>query len=1160
LAGRYFAMATGSYTNDWSVQVDVHLDLLSLSNGQFANLNLAVVNSTHLGRPPGSGSSMMDIAIDRYGNGSATVPGFESSLNSYYAGTNHEIDVNMAHETSSNSTDGALRISFNSTTKELTSWYDADGAVGGYHWVALQTINIGSGAYTWQMSDGGTFWIVLVGSSGADTGTGIALSSGQASFDNFQATGLTAPGITAQPLPQTVNAGQSASFSVTGVGPGSLTYQWQKNRVNIANGGNIAGATTATLTVSNVQLADVGYYIGVVTNSAGSVPSEKAALNLTSIPIATSGQGEIGGGGAFDGTNYLVGIEENAAASSNITAQLVSQTGTLVGSRISVGRTGGLPRVAFDGTNYLMVWEDDALNPVRRLYGAFVSPNGTLVGPAFAFPVSAGASSWQSPQGIAFDGTNYLVIYSDGQAEPFNLCGRFVSPSGAVGNEFVLATNAAGTFQALAWNGSTYLVAWPAHIGGNQNIVQGRTVSKTGVMSDLITIDGAVSVDQNPLSVGTDGTNFLVAWNYDASVDSNGDAIWELRGRLVTPAGGFLGSQFTVADTSNRPSFPAIAFDGANYLVTWTWRHEAGDLDVAGRYFTSAGAAVDDAFALAVGDGNQGISPVVAGGGKCLVAWTDGLSLGNGMVGGAVRGLLLPGVPTLTTQSSSQTVPAGNNATFTAAASGTPTYQWQVSTDGGSTWTNLTETAPYSGTTTGTLTVTGVAATMNGYQYRAVATNYASSTTGPAATLTVALSDPAFLQRLFSDVLGREIDPGALASFGAALAGGESRPAMLRDLYGSVEYINRQVEPAIRLYYAALARSPDYTGLQNWSNALHGGVLTLTQAADQFAGSTEFGLKYGSLDNTGYVQQLYRNVLGREADPSGLADWVGRLNSGASRGTILVGFSESDEFKGNLAAQVEILRLYFLLDKRMPTPAELQGWIGFLKGYDQTETLLAQGYPAGLSNSDYVQVVFQGFLRRDADAGTLSTFGAALAAGTVTHGSLVETAMNSTEFNLFVAPVSRLYLAALRRVPDPTGLDNWVNYVRGGNSLQVMADAFAASQEFINRYGAMTNQDYVAQLYRDVLGREADPAGLASWTALLDAGSTTRGQILIGFSESQEAVHLFAPTLRTFLHYFTFLNATPTQQDLDFWKNDLATLDDQLLQTFLADPAFANGG
>jgi hypothetical protein len=415
-----------------------------------------------------------------------------------------------------------------------------------------------------------------------------------------------------------------------------------------------------------------------------------------------------------------------------------------------------------------------------------------------------------------------------------------------------------------------------------------------------------------------------------------------------------------------------------------------------------------------------------------------------------------------------------------------------------------------------------------------------------------------FLQQLFPAVLGRPIDAGALAAYVAAMGGGRTRAQIYGDLIASPEYAARQIEPAIRLYDAALARCPDYAGLQNWCNALSAGVLTLTGAADQFAGSAEFLLKYGSLDNAGYVQQLYRNVLGREADPAGLADWVGRLAGGATRGAILVGFSESPEFQADMADQVEIIRLYDLLLQRMPTTAELQNWIGFLKGFDQTETLFAQANPPISSDADYVQAVFRGFLRRDADAGTLSTFGTAMTAGTVTHGSLVETLLNSTEFNLFVAPVSRLYLAALRRVPDAPGLDNWVNYVRAGNSLQVMAEAFAASQEFINRYGAMTNQQYVAQLYVDVLGRQADPAGLADWTGQLDAGTATRGGILIGFSESQEAIHLFAPTVRTFLHYFTFLNATPAQSDLDYWKNYLATLDDQMRETMLTEPGFTN--
>jgi hypothetical protein len=53
---------------------------------------------------------------------------------------------------------------------------------------------------------------------------------------------------------------------------------------------------------------------------------------------------------------------------------------------------------------------------------------------------------------------------------------------------------------------------------------------------------------------------------------------------------------------------------------------------------------------------------------------------------------------------------------------------------------------------------------------------------------------------------------------------------------------------------------------------------------------------------------------------------------------------------------------------------------------------------------------------------------------------------------------------------------------------------------------------------------------------------------------------LFAPTVRTFLSYFTFLNATPAQSDLDYWKNYLSTLGGQMRADLLADPGFANGG
>jgi hypothetical protein len=89
--------------------------------------------------------------------------------------------------------------------------------------------------------------------------------------------------------------------------------------------------------------------------------------------------------------------------------------------------------------------------------------------------------------------------------------------------------------------------------------------------------------------------------------------------------------------------------------------------------------------------------------------------------------------PAITTQPSSTTVTEGATATFTAAASGNPapTVQWQLSTNGGSSWANISGATSVSYTTAATTTAN------SGYEYRAVFTNSISSATTSAATLTV---------------------------------------------------------------------------------------------------------------------------------------------------------------------------------------------------------------------------------------------------------------------------------------------------------------------------------------------------------------------------------------------------------------------------------------
>jgi hypothetical protein len=98
---------------------------------------------------------------------------------------------------------------------------------------------------------------------------------------------------------------------------------------------------------------------------------------------------------------------------------------------------------------------------------------------------------------------------------------------------------------------------------------------------------------------------------------------------------------------------------------------------------------------------------------------------------------LVPAIaPAITQSPSNQTVVTGNTATFTAAATGTPTptVQWQVSTNGGASWSDI------SNATNTTYSFTAVSGD-NGNQYRAVFTNTAGSATSSAAVLSVVTLD-----------------------------------------------------------------------------------------------------------------------------------------------------------------------------------------------------------------------------------------------------------------------------------------------------------------------------------------------------------------------------------------------------------------------------------
>lgn len=147
------------------------------------------------------------------------------------------------------------------------------------------------------------------------------------------------------------------------------------------------------------------------------------------------------------------------------------------------------------------------------------------------------------------------------------------------------------------------------------------------------------------------------------------------------------------------------------------------------------------------------------------------------------------------------------------------------------------------------------------------------------------------------------------------------------------------VPGAVRLYGAAFDRDPDAAGLVYWIQQRQRGV-GLDKMASLLATSAEFKKLYGDLDNRAFVEQVYRNVLDREPDAAGTDYWVTQLDQGATRGKVLVGFSESAENKKATAADVTVSWAFAQMIGRVPTDVERLRWTTLLAAGTTAETLV----------------------------------------------------------------------------------------------------------------------------------------------------------------------------------------------------------------------------
>ncbi len=182
-------------------------------------------------------------------------------------------------------------------------------------------------------------------------------------------------------------------------------------------------------------------------------------------------------------------------------------------------------------------------------------------------------------------------------------------------------------------------------------------------------------------------------------------------------------------------------------------------------------------------------------------------------------------------------------------------------------------------------------------------------------------------------------------------------------------------------------------------------------------------------------------------------------------------------------------------------------------GTDGDDYLLGTGIGAnlnggaGLDTVYYTQKQYQLSIVRNTDGSvSVKDYWAGKDADTLTNVERLMFSDHAVALDLGGAggQAYRLYQSAFNRAPDSGGVGYWINVLDHGVSLKTVAQGFIDSQEFKTLYGAApTDQQFVTNLYNNVLHRAPDTGGNSFWMDRLHDG-VSRADVLMGFSESVE--------------------------------------------------------
>ncbi len=369
--------------------------------------------------------------------------------------------------------------------------------------------------------------------------------------------------------------------------------------------------------------ADLGIYgtrvtaAGVVSDATGVVISNPTGVQRN--PSVTSG-----------GLTTLVTWEDFRFGSDcDVRANRIAAGGAVLDGDgfvvVGVPNSQFAPVAAWDGTNFLVAWSDWVSAATWDLRVARVSPAGAVLDAPIM--VSAAANDQVEP-GVAWDGTTFVVAWGDQRSGPSDVYASRVTSAGVVQDAAGLGVSTASAGQvspALAAAGSSVLAAWGDARGPNED-VYGARISAGTVLDPAGRVLSALANPQEAPAVAWDGTGYLAVWQDGRG--SGGDDVYAARAAADgTPLDG---TGIALSAGAAPEGEPDVAWNGTNYLVVWQDYRSGTGYDVYAARISAAGSVLDaGGIAVSTAAGDQTSPAVAADGSGWLVSWTDARNLGT---------------------------------------------------------------------------------------------------------------------------------------------------------------------------------------------------------------------------------------------------------------------------------------------------------------------------------------------------------------------------------------------------------------------------------------------------------------------------------------------------------------------------------------------------